>query len=73
MIRKNSCLHTNFLISAGLLWLLSALIILWIGNFTNFDVWLADQFYNFSKKTFPWEKTWLTTVFFSRMGQIFIY
>lgn len=41
----------------------SALLILWIGAFTDLDLRLADAMYDRSTHSFPWQHAWLTEVF----------
>ncbi len=42
---------------------LSALSILWLGNYTDIDVRLADLFYDRTAHAFPWRDAWLTERF----------
>ena len=47
--------------AAGLL--TSALLILWLGEYTNADQLLANWFYDPQSHTFPWRYNWLTSTF----------
>lgn len=47
-----------------LFWAISAGMILWIGEFTNLDIWLADRYYDAVANQFPWKDTWVASVFF---------
>lgn len=47
--------------AAGLL--TSALFILWLGEYTNADLLLANWFYDAQSRTFPWRHNWLTSTF----------
>ncbi|QBE63123.1 phosphatase PAP2 family protein [Pseudoduganella lutea] len=52
----------NGSIAAGGL-LLSALLILWIGQFTDIDLALADLAFDKATRTFPMQHAWLTETF----------
>lgn len=41
----------------------SALLILWIGQYTDADLWLADAMYDRASGAFPWQHAWLTERF----------
>lgn len=41
----------------------SALLILWIGNYTDIDLDLADVMFDRASGTFPWRHTWLAERF----------
>lgn len=43
--------------------LLSALLILWLGQATDIDLRLADWFYDRSSHSFPWHDSWFAAVF----------
>ena len=42
---------------------LSGILILWIGNFTNLDLALADAMFDRASGTFPWHHAWLAERF----------
>lgn len=43
--------------------ILSGLLILWIGNYTNIDLTLADAMFDRASGTFPWRHAWLAERF----------
>lgn len=43
--------------------LASALVILWLGEYTNVDLLLANWFYDAQSHTFPWRYHWITSTF----------
>lgn len=43
--------------------ILSAVLILWIGNYTNVDLALADAMFDRASGTFPWHHAWLAERF----------
>jgi membrane-associated PAP2 superfamily phosphatase len=52
----------GFPFKAAMALLVSAIIILWLGNYTNFDLQLADLFYDPRRHTFPWRHNWFAVV-----------
>jgi len=53
---------SNLIPVAFFVWMLLAFAILWIGNFTNLDMVLADHYYNFTTGKFPWKRDWFVAV-----------
>lgn len=57
------------LLSARALWRLAgllaagALVILWLGRYTDLDLVLADAVFDAQRRVFPWRDTWLTVTF----------
>ncbi len=43
--------------------LVVALIIFWLGRWSEIDLWLADAAYDIHAATFPWRNAWLTDTF----------
>ena len=43
--------------------ILSGIVILWIGNYTNIDLALADAMFDRASGTFPWHHAWLAERF----------
>jgi membrane-associated PAP2 superfamily phosphatase len=43
--------------------ILSGILILWIGNYTNIDLALADAMFDRASGTFPWQHAWLAERF----------
>lgn len=41
----------------------SAMLIIWIGNYTNLDLTLADAMFDHASGTFPWRHAWLAEGF----------
>lgn len=54
---------SNAIPMAVVIWLLWAFVILWIGNFTNIDMVLADHYYDFMIGKFPWKRDWFVANF----------
>jgi len=48
----------EWLIRATLILLGSATVILFIGQYTDLDLWLAGIYFDPARQTFPWDKTW---------------
>lgn len=53
---------------AGLI--VSALLLLWIGQYTDIDLTLADAMYDRTSGTFPWQHAWLAEDFNHRILKI---
>lgn len=52
--------------------LASALVILWLGNYTDLDLWLADWFFDPHQQTFPMRHNWFAAVFVHQWIKYFI-
>lgn len=51
-------LHAKHLRRIGASLVVSAAVILFIGQFTDIDVWLADLYFDPAAGVFPWDRTW---------------
>ena len=48
----------DWLIRAALILLGSVSVILFIGQYTDLDLWIADFYFDAAKGVFPWDRTW---------------
>ena len=52
-----------FFSKAVMVLLATALVMLWLGEYTNIDLLLADLFYDPNLQAFPWRHNWFAAVF----------
>lgn len=57
---------------AGYVLLLFALLIFWIGRYTDIDVRLADAVFQTDERVFPWKDNWFAEVFMHRWVKYFL-
>ena len=55
--------HRSALRTVDIVLIVSGILILWIGNYTNIDLALADAMFDRASGTFPWHHAWLAERF----------